>query len=61
MSKKKTVKTRNYDYPAETEGSRLAAENRKKMNAKSPEELEELYELAQRLMHGDPAKSKVGS
>ena len=61
MDEKKPMKKRNFNYPAETKGSRAAAGNRAKMNGISQEEAEKLYELAQELMHGGHTKPKVGS
>ena len=61
MSKKKPAKARNFDYPAETEGGKLAAKNRAEMNDLPSDKVDELYELAQLLIHGGSAKSKMGS
>ncbi len=45
-------KVRNFDYPEETEGSRIAAENRKKANSLNQADRENLFEEGMRIIYG---------
>lgn len=52
---------RNIEYPAETEGSRIAEMNRQMANKLSAEENEELLQEALKIVYGGAGKQKVGS
>jgi hypothetical protein len=50
-----------FDYPEETEGSRLAAKARQETNGLSRAEKERLRELGMKIAFGHGPKQKVGS
>lgn len=50
------------DYPEETDGSRLAAEIRKRANKLTPEQRRYHFERGMAMIYGgEPAKQKTGS
>jgi hypothetical protein len=57
----KTKPVLTYDYPDETEGSRLAAQARAACNKLSRDEKRRLQELGIKLAYGGNAKAKVGA
>jgi hypothetical protein len=57
----KSRKTRSFDYPQETEGSRIAASARRETNQLSPAEKEKLRELGMKIAFGHGPKQKVGA
>jgi hypothetical protein len=57
----KTRKSRSFDYPAETEGSRIAASARQETNQLSRAEKEKLRELGMKIAFGHGPKQKVGA
>jgi hypothetical protein len=57
----KTKPKRTYDYPEDTEGTRLAAQARAECNQLSREEKRRLLELGMKLAYGLSPKQKVGA
>jgi hypothetical protein len=57
----KANKKRVYDYPAKTDGSRLAAKARAECNHLSEQERDTLLEGALKLAYGKIQEQKVGS
>lgn len=58
MKRKKKL---TFDYPEETEGTRLAAQARAECNSLSREERAKLLEGALKVIYGGSPKQKVGS
>jgi hypothetical protein len=56
-----TKRKLTFDYPVETEGSRIAAKLRAECNNLSSEEREKLLELGMKLAYGQRPKQKVGA
>jgi hypothetical protein len=63
MKKRKPqIKTRNFDYPDQTEGSKLAANLRQKANSLTENQRGEYFERGMQIIYGGPGtKEKVRS